>query len=189
MNQKETEQFVEWAGAIKRSDRQAFDQLFRSMYAPLVRFAHTYTKDRSSASDIVQDGFVALWKNRQSIDPGQSFKAYLYRIVRNRALNFLRDTKAEQPEADLIIEDPSIETEIEEGRQVEELSQKFSEWIDQLPERRQEAFELSRFEGLNHQEIATVMDVSPKTVNNHIVAALRTLRAEYEKHLDNSSTN
>lgn len=55
-------------------------------------------------------------------------------------------------------------------------------WISNLPNRQQEAFRLSRFDGLDHAEIAEVMDVSEKTVNNHIVAALSFLREKYEEY-------
>ena len=56
-------------------------------------------------------------------------------------------------------------------------------WIDELPPRRREAFRLSRFDGLSHDEIARVMALTPKTVNNHIVLALQTLR-ERLAHFD-----
>lgn len=188
MNQSEKKQFVSWAEGIRESDRQAFDSLFRSLYPQLVKFAASYTKEKSSASDIVQDSFVALWKNRQTIDPGQSLKAYLYRIVRNRSLNYLRNRSSEIAQSEIIIEEKlRPQEEVDSRKELDELSQKFGEWIEQLPERQQEAFELSRFEGLSHTEIATVMEVSPKTVNNHIVAALRQLRSLYEEYSGKSS--
>jgi DNA-binding NarL/FixJ family response regulator len=56
-----------------------------------------------------------------------------------------------------------------------QLQKKILEWIEELPERQREAFELSRYEGLFHQEIAGVMQVSVKTVNNHLTSALKTL--------------
>ena len=86
-------------------------------------------------------------------------------------------------QSEIIVEDKLQPPEQVDSREnVNDLSEKFGEWIEQLPERQQEAFELSRFEGLSHTEIATVMEVSPKTVNNHIVAALRQLRSLYEEY-------
>lgn len=190
MNQPEKEQFEHWAEKIRQSDRRAFDSLFRSMYSQLVNFAATYTHEKSSAADIVQDSFVSLWQSRASIDPGQSLKAYLYRIVRNRSLNYLRNQSSEITQSDITVEEKLQPAEEVDSREnVSELSEKFGDWIEQLPERQQEAFELSRFEGLNHEEIASVMDVSPKTVNNHIVAALRQLRSMYEEYSGKRSRN
>jgi len=186
MNQSEKEQFEIWAEKIRQSDKKAFDNLFRALYSQLVTFAATYTKDQSSAGDIVQDSFVALWQRRSKIDPNQSLKAYMYKIVRNRSLNYLRDGSSEIPHSEIVVEE-KLETEeqINTSKNTEELAQKFGEWIEQLPERQQEAFELSRFEGLSHTEIASVMDVSPKTVNNHIVAALKQLRVLYDEYSAN----
>lgn len=183
MNQSEKEQFTSWAEEIKQSDRHAFDDLFRSLYPQLVKFAASYTKEKSSASDIVQDSFVALWQNRTSIDPEQSLKAYLYRIVRNRSLNYLRNRSSEIAQSEIMVEEKlRSQEEVDSRKELDDLSKKFGEWIEQLPDRQQEAFELSRFEGLSHTEIASVMQVSPKTVNNHIVAALRELRSLYEEY-------
>ena len=67
------------------------------------------------------------------------------------------------------------------------LPKKLHEWVEQLPERQREAFELSRFEGLDHEEIAQVMQVSARTVNNHLVAALRQLRIHYDMHIGEKS--
>jgi RNA polymerase sigma-70 factor (ECF subfamily) len=58
----------------------------------------------------------------------------------------------------------------------------FREWIEDLPERQREALLLSREQGMSHQEIAQVMDVSPNTVNNHIVKAMSTLRDRVNHH-------
>lgn len=183
MNQPDKEQFANWAGEIRQSNRRAFDELFRAVYPQLVTFAASYTKEKSSASDIVQDTFVALWQKRKAIDPGQSLKAYLYRIVRNRSLNYLRSRSSEISQPDIIVEEELLtEQQVDSKRNTDELSEKFGEWIEQLPDRQQEAFELSRFDGLSHDEIAAVMDVSPKTVNNHIVAALKQLRIFYEQY-------
>lgn len=190
MNQSEKEQFVQWAEDIKQSDKRAFDALFRALYPKLVQFATSYTKEKSSASDIVQDTFVVLWEKRKTIDPGQSLKAYLYKIVRNRSLNYLRNQSSEIAQPDILVEEElETEQETDSKQKADELSEKFSEWIDQLPERQQEAFELSRFEGLSHDEISSVMDVSPKTVNNHIVAALSQLRILYSEYAEKNKSS
>jgi RNA polymerase sigma-70 factor (ECF subfamily) len=56
------------------------------------------------------------------------------------------------------------------------LDRRLRRWIDDLPDRQREALSLSRFEGLSHEAIAEIMDISPRTVNNHIVRALKSLR-------------
>ncbi|MCC5913002.1 MAG: RNA polymerase sigma-70 factor [Balneolaceae bacterium] len=184
MSEKDREHIETLVELISESDRKAFDRLFRLFYEPMVRYAIRFTKEKAAACDVAQESFIALWQNRKRIDPEQPLKAYLYRIVRNRAINWIQrlDNRNEPLEnAGPVSEDPKIH---EEENQ-DDFSAPFEIWIRELPDRQQEAFELSRFDGLSHEEIASVMDLSPKTVNNHIVSALRTLREKYEQHLSN----
>jgi len=182
------QQFSVWAGKISRSDQRAFDDLFRSFYPVLVRFALRYLHNRTASKDIVQDCFVSLWQTRQRIDASRSLKSYLYMMVRNRALNEIRDHSGVDVNHELASDQqrnqpPNDYTEDE--NESSRLEKKMSVWIDQLPDRQKEAFRLSRFDGLVHDEIAEVMSVSPRTVNNHIVAALSSLRHRHEQHKKN----
>lgn len=183
MNKPSAKQIRIWGEKIVESDREAFDRLFRSLYPRLVHFALRYTRNRGAASDIVQDAFVKLWKKRQDLDPDRSIKGYLYQIVRNSSLNYIRDHSKETIGLDITENDqlPSNEKEDSTGN-VKPLMRLLRKWITELPERQREAFELSRFEGLDHDEIAEVMDISANTVNNHIVAALDFLRTCYSEH-------
>lgn len=181
MNNPDTETFKTWSAQIKQSNRNAFDELFRCLYPQLVYFAMQFTKQKASACDIVQDSFVILWNKREGIDPEQSLKAFMFKIVRNRSINWLK--KSDNNHQDLEDHLQSISsTRNDEIESPETLSSHFKNWISELPERQREAFELSRFDGLDHHEIAGVMGVSPKTVNNHIVTALNTLRDQYDHY-------
>lgn len=175
------EHIRQWAKGLIQSDRKAFDALFRALYPRLVKYAFKMVKDWDSATDIVQDTFVILWQKRRDMDPDRSVRAYLYRAVRNRALNFLRDRReVMEPIDDLLTEDSSAADDETEKEYEEAFKQKVYQWIFELPDRQREAFELSRFDGLHHKEIANVMDVSQKTVNNHLTAALKQLRKWYD---------
>ncbi|MEX0661339.1 MAG: RNA polymerase sigma-70 factor [Balneolaceae bacterium] len=180
MNNK-NQQLQDWASRIKRSDHRAFEQFFRFLYPRLVKFVIRYVNDKSTASDIVQEVFMALWKNRSTVDPDQSIQSYMYRAVRNRSLNWL-DKKANQGESldSITIQQHNDEAYIENSNG--KLKSEMEIWISELPERQCEAFRLSRFDGLDHTEIAAVMSISEKTVNNHIVAALKYLRKKYDQY-------
>lgn len=168
---------------IRNSDQKTFDDLFREMYPRLVRFAFKITRDWYASCDITQDVFVMLWQTRNNIDPDRSIRSYLYRSVRNRSYNFLRDRRTVVDTSELHnLKDPSFgsESRVSGDGTDPVLTGKLYEWIGELPERQREAFELSRFEGLDHHEIAGVMEISKKTVNNHLTAALKQLRTCYE---------
>lgn len=188
MKEPDNEQIKYWAAQIRKSDREAFDCLFRVLYPALVHYALRFTRHRPAACDIVQDTFVTLWQKRDGIDPEQSLKSYLYRIVKNRSINWLQmyvnrsEPLTDETENAIPANGHAPDSHFEQSSG---LAESFNEWIKELPERQQEAFELSRFEGLDHNEIAGVMEVSPKTVNNHIVAALNTLRERYNTYQQN----
>lgn len=175
------QQLKDWATRIKRSDHRSFEQFFRFLYPRLVRFVIRYVKEKDTACDIVQEVFMALWKNRSTIDPDQSIQSYMYSASRNRSLNWL-EKKANQTESLSSVTLPHQTDEVYTESSKGKLESEMEIWIDELPDRQCEAFRLSRFDGLDHSEIAMVMNVSEKTVNNHIVAALKYLRKKYDKY-------
>ncbi|MBP3192545.1 RNA polymerase sigma factor [Natronogracilivirga saccharolytica] len=181
-------QYHEWALRLRNSDESAFREIFTDSYDQLIRYADSIVRDPDAAADILQDVYAHLWEIRDRVDENRSLKALLYRMTRNRGINYLRMHRSvrldELGPADVPAEELIPAGEDDAGSESGELMKKITEWIESLPVRQREAFELSRFEGLDHHEIAKVMDCAPRTVNNHIVSALGTLRdrlKEWEK--------
>jgi len=172
--------FADWCRRLRQSDREAYAAVFDAMHAPLFRYVRSITNDPSAARDITQDVFVKLWESRRSLDPNQSLKAYLYRTARNRAYNHERNRRTRTDKEDDVRTDspaqPTPRTAPDEAVDARMLDKRLRRWIDDLPDRQREALSLSRFEGLSHEAIAEIMDISPRTVNNHIVRALKSLR-------------
>ena len=73
---------------IKEGDIKAFEGIFRRYYSPLCWYAAGITGDTASAEEIVEELFYVLWKNRERLQVFQSVKSYLYRSVRNEAVQF-----------------------------------------------------------------------------------------------------
>ena len=167
----------ETAGQRPLADRQTFSAVFRRFHAPLLRYALRITSDAATAADVLQDVFLKLWEDRQTLSVQVSLQALLYTMVRNRALNRLRRTQ--RLAQDVAVED--VMNRDEEPRsdatlEASDLQRHLYRWIDDLPPRRAEAFTLSRYHGLKHREIAALMGVSERTVDTHILLALRELR-------------
>lgn len=188
MNSISDKQFSEWARSIRAGDEIAFKNMFDKTFENYVRYAWRFTKDRNSAMDIVQESFIKLWQVRSDLDPSKSLKTYFYQMVKNNSLNYLRDTLQNTEQIkDLQIADES--SEVLEQDQESEFLEPLKKWIDELPDRQQEAFKLSRYEGLTHDEIAAIMDISARTVNNHIGAALNNLQERYQTSKDLNDTH
>lgn len=166
---------------VRAGDEQAFRALFDALYDPLLRFAFSTVRDASLAEDLVQEAFVRLWDLRESLDPSLPVRAYLYRAVRNLALNSRRNAGTRQRllEETVVTETaavPRASTRPDDAVVGAELATRLAAMIDDLPPRQREAIRLSRMEGLSHEEVAAAMGCAARTVNNHLVAALATLR-------------
>ena len=183
-------QLADWCEKLRNSDHRAYEEIFRTLYDPLLNYAVYLTKSRPIALDIIQDAFLKLWEKRTTLNPDKSVKALLYLIVRNLAFNHNRDTASRSAKlSDPIYQPLPNEPGPEETFKASELKEKLDGWIDSLPIRQREALVLSRMQGLSHDEIAAVMNVSPRTVNNHIVRALKFIHGQvqgYEPTLLNS---
>lgn len=170
-------QFVQWSRGLQASDQAAASDLFRATYPYLFRYAYRFTHDVHLAEDAVQDAFVRIWKRRTTIDPEGSLRTLLYVTVRNLTLNLRRDTARRQTMMKTMDPDTASPPMPDDQVQVQLLRRNLRRWIDELPARRREAFQLSRYDGLSYREIAGVMDLSVKSVETHIRLALNDLRA------------
>ena len=164
---------------IRVGDRAAFEALFRTLHGPLVRYAAT--RAAAGGEDAVQDAFLTLWRRRERLDPDRSVRSLLYTTVRNALANQVRDVRRRDELHVTMDASPAPPTPVDETSAAL-LGAQIRGWLDALPERRREAFSLSRFDGLSHAEIADVMACSVKTVENHVGRALRTLRDHLAVH-------
>ncbi|HYV96491.1 MAG TPA: RNA polymerase sigma-70 factor [Gemmatimonadaceae bacterium] len=164
---------------IREGDERAFDELFRRYYTGLVAFSSALLKGRQYSEDIVQDVLLELWRRREGLDIGDSCKAYLYRAVRNRALNEIRhENTVKRSEPIVLDEMPSSSAapaDVPVGAQ--ELAAHIERAIAALPDPLRECFQLSRQGGLTYAEIAGVQQISVKTVEARMGRALKELRA------------
>lgn len=184
----EESQEAEWGPRI--DDAEDFTEVFREFHAPLVRYARGIVGEDASAEDVVQEVFAKLWEDRQTITVEASLQGLLYTMVRNRALNANRKKKntAENTPPQDIDERQQGEPRADEELSTENLRERLSDWIEGLSPRRKEAFVLSRYHGLSHSEIASIMGISKRTVDKHIELALRELRRRLDTLKDEDAS-
>jgi RNA polymerase sigma-70 factor (ECF subfamily) len=161
---------------LRRGDRDAFDAIFRAHYPALVGVAERVLGERAVAEEAAQDVMVELWRRRETLSVDESLRAYLFRSVRNRALNHLRHERVKQRAAPFAAGESVTHAEATARLEEEEIGAALRAAVDALPERCREVFELSRGHGLRYAEIAGVLGISVKTVEAQMGKALRVLR-------------
>ncbi len=178
---RKTNTLQELAQRLADSDADAYTELYRRMEKPLVRYIQRITRDTSAAYDVLQDVFMKLWEDRATLEVRVSIKALLYTMSRNRALNMNRQ-KTYMARVTVGTEMPvphAVDPQSDEALVAKDLAKYLHQWINELPPRRAEAFVLSRYHGLKHSEISDIMELSERTVNTHILHALRDLRKRF----------
>jgi len=167
----------------ERSDRAAFEAVFREHYDGLVRFVNRMVGSRAVAEELVHDVLLKVWIQRDRLVPGAELKGYLFRAARNHALNHLRRGKIERLwQSQQPPEEPSAPAETSESLDATEVAVRAA--IAALPERCREIFLLSREQGLSYSSIATALEISVKTVETQMGRALKALRIALAPYRD-----
>ncbi len=171
---------METQDLIKRivdGDEVAFEKLFRIFYKPLCGYAFGFLKDSDAAEEIVQDVLVNIWQSRSTFHIETAIRAYLYRAVHNRCLNFIRHEKIKQQHQSYTVSINEHSYESAGSRlAVSELKQKIDDALEALPPGCRQVFRLSRMDGLSYKEIADLLEISVKTVENQMGKALKLMR-------------
>lgn len=181
---------------VRSGDEAAFELIFRRWYAELIRFSLSYTGHNQYVSeDLVHDVLFRVWEQRVRWNPSGTIAAYLFRATRNACIDYARHAAVEQKWREEAAESISIDgrtpfgckvTEANEEVELTELQAAIIRGIDRLPSRCQQAFLLHRDHGLKYDEIAVVMQTSPKTVKAQMGRALKSLRSYLVPYLKES---
>ena len=161
-----------------------YNQLFHRYYSNLLFYATRMVGDEEEAEDIVQDVFVELWKNKDSIEMGEQIQSFLYRAVYTHALNVLKHRniadsyQAVMGEINLKRMEMYHPDNNEVIQHIEnlELRRDINRSINELPDKCKEVFKLSYLHDMKNKEIADVMGISLRTVEAHMYKALKFLR-------------
>ncbi len=177
--------------AIRNDDERIFEQIFRKYYNKLFNYARHYVIDQEIAREIVQDTFMKLWENRSSLDSNSNLNSLLYRIIHNNSLNYLKHLHIQKKYSESVRKNLityqlnyiALKDETSEQILYNELQNKVNKAIEQLPPKCKEIFLLSRTKEYKYKEIAYQLNISVKTVENHIAEALRRIRIYLHEYL------
>lgn len=165
---------------LVEGDETAFDTLFHTYWDQIYSFALVMTKSPPSAQDIGQEVFLNILTKRGQLKEVSNFRAYIFQMVKFKVLTRLRRSKVETAYKEFLsnridLQQPTADASLQEKN----LHEAVIHAISLLPPQQRTAFELSRMQGLTHEQISSTMGISKKTVKDYIVRAIAFLR----KHL------
>lgn len=159
---------------ISEGDQKAFQSIVYEYSDSLLTFSVGLVRKYEIAEEIVSDAFVSVWNHRDKIREIRDLKSYLYILVRNGSISYLRKLNGRK---EISIDDiqeyytlPVTGPETEDFN--EDILCQLNKAIDQLPPKCKMVFTLAKIQGMKYKEISDILDISVKTINNHIANAL-----------------
>ena len=162
----------------------AFAAVYEQYGEKVYRLAFKFLKDQAQSEEIVQETFIKLWLTKGQLNPQGNLWLYLFVIAKRLSINTLRQhSQSANAFEQLAVRVAEIHNVTEEQVIAHDLEEFTEKVLQKLPKQQQQVFKMSRREGLTHKEIAERLHISPNTVKNHMVEALKTLKS-YLKYAD-----
>ena len=165
-------------------DRQAFATLY-SHYAPLLyKAVYPLTnKSKEDTEEIIQELFVKIWDRRDNMLTIQSFRPFIFRLARNRVIDWYRKNESKKSYCTFYSENHRNESvSVTDDLLFEEYYAIALEAITRLPPRQKQIFNLRHTEDLSLMEIAGKLGISLQAVKKQLYQATRFVREYLHKH-------
>jgi RNA polymerase sigma-70 factor (family 1) len=159
---------------LSQCNEEAFEKLYEVYSARLFGNLLKLTQSEMVAQEILQDVFIKIWDNRQTIDPNNSFRSYLFKIAENKVYDLLRKLGRDKKLHIQILASTTTQyTHIEEKLLAKENISIIHAAIKALSPQRQQVFQLCKIEGKSYEEVSNILGISTSTISDHIVKATR----------------
>ena len=162
-------------GLLKQDDELAYTELYNRYWERMVTFAYVKLQSGADAKEVVQDVFLDIWNRRFNLQMPENLHAYISGSVKYKIFTLLAKRKKELSNYQKLQTGLSSSS-TEEWLSYDQLRADLEKAVLQLPEKCRLVFKLSRERGLSTPEIARHLQISPKTVENHLTKALLRLR-------------
>ncbi|WP_176954397.1 RNA polymerase sigma factor [Niabella drilacis] len=162
---------------ISESDEAAFGELFGKFFPGMLSYATSFLKDQQLAEEVVEDVFVKFWENRKTAREIRKVPFYLYRAVRYASIDAMERNKKFKSLSFEEIGEAFTFSYLPQANSLinKENCLKISDAISQLPARCRLIFRLVKEEGMKYKEVAQLLDLSEKTVENQMNIAIKKL--------------
>jgi RNA polymerase sigma-70 factor, ECF subfamily len=172
---------VSW-DRIKKGDERVFAKLYKAYYPVLCSIANRIINDSQAAEEIVQDVFSKIWFDRETIEIHTSLNSYLFRSVKNLAINELKRRQTDKASVihtasqelwKILVDTSESHDFVIEQMISNDMRKEVSMAVEALPQQCRQVFQLSRIDYKSNDEIASLLNISKNTVKSHLLNAVK----------------
>lgn len=160
--------------ALQTNVNYAFELLYEHYFVDLCVYALRFFDNRDDAQDLVQQTMICLWERHDKLQKAEYIRTYIFHCVHNASLNQIR-SKKHQPKSEAAVFLQDLRWEFTDEMVSKEQCEEIESAIQQLPKQCRTVLEMSRMQGLSYKEIAEQLQISYRTVDNHLTTATRLL--------------
>ncbi|SFO19121.1 RNA polymerase sigma-70 factor, ECF subfamily [Chitinophaga sp. YR627] len=169
---------------LQTGDMAAYECIYNKYWPLLYAYVYNRLKSKEITEEIVQEVFFSLWNRRAALQLTQTLSAYLYTAVKYQIFNYMKADKVRKTYAGAFsrYNDQLQDNSNEEYITYADLANAVEKEVSRLPEKCQQVFRMSRNEHRSIQDIAAALNISHKTVENHLTKALKHLRLAFREY-------
>jgi RNA polymerase sigma-70 factor, ECF subfamily len=164
---------------LKNGDKSSFNHIYRMLYSSLLNFSMRHLQSEQDAEDITQNLFMKIWEQRNKINEELNFKSYLFKIAKNDICNVFKKRTYGVRYCNHVIESGIYQEATkyaEEKYEYREELNLVSKLIDKFPPKQKLIFKLNKIDGFSQNEIAAMLDLSVRTIENNVFRSMKRLR-------------
>lgn len=168
---------------IRSGDGNAFEQLVRRKTSKVYALCYRIIGNVEDAKDIAQLVFIKLWENLEKYDPRYAFDTWLYRMVTNVAIDFIRNRQSREKAVNSNLRLVKTSTDAEQGIVIQrkEIEAVFNDVSSVLSPKQKTIFVMNQMEDLPSAEIAKILGCRESTVRNHLFNARKLMQEQLQK--------
>ena len=164
---------------LSKGDSHAFHRIFNSFSGMVYSFSLRLTRSTHTAEEIVQEVFLKIWTQRETLAQVGNFPGYLFTVTRNLTLNVLKHKVIEDRARSVLRNNPWQHNETQEAIIYHDYEELLNKAINHLPPQQRLVYSMCHQEGLRYEEVARKLKISRFTVKTHMQHALRSLKTQF----------
>lgn len=169
---------------LSQGSELAFTNMYNQYKNIVYSTAFRITKSKIQSEEAVQDIFLKIWQNRESLTEINNFENYIYIVSRNHLFNSIKKIARE---TNLIAEINSNENsfiDTDNSIKDEQYNTILNQIVEQLPPQQQKVYKMAKWDGLSHQKIGENLGISTETVKKHMAQALKFIRLKISPYMN-----